>query len=57
MISVNSSLYNAGKIMRCVNKVDNLIISTVIDAIESSVTDIVYERVYYPIFDEVRDSL
>ena len=57
MISVNSSLYNAGKIMSCVNIVDDLIISTVIDAIESSVTDIVYERVYYPIFDEVRDSL
>ena len=55
LVGVNSSLYNTGKIMSCVNVIEDSVISTVRDIIESSVS-VVYERVYYSILNEVSDS-
>lgn len=56
LIKVSSSLYNAGKIMSCVNVVEDLVVIIIEDIIEYSVSNIVYDQVYYLILNEVRNS-
>ena len=57
LIKVSSSLYNAGKIMSCVNVVEDSVVTAIEDMIKHSVSNIVYDQVYYLILDEVSDSL
>ena len=57
LIKVSSNLYNAGKIMSCVNVVEDSVVTIIREMIESSVSNIVYDQVYYLILDEVSDSL
>ncbi len=49
LIKVSSSLYNAGKIMSCVNVVEDLVVIIIEDIIEDmieySVSNIVYDQV------------
>ena len=45
LIKVSSSLYKAGKIMSCVNVVEDLVVIIIEDMIEYSVSNIVYDQV------------